>query len=151
MNTRVTIESTITLTDEDKKRNVKYMMVQMHFNCLISFYNHQELKYCKFKIQNSNKWEIQYDLPLAYCLSYRSVFENGGEEWEYYHAIFKDLKFILLSKNEDEWYINLFDSREDKNEILKMKNEFFKPILDNVEDVIGDTNIKNLMLLLAEV
>ena len=108
----------------------------------------------QFKIQNSNEWTIEYDLPLMYCFDYREIYEKGnGEEYEYYHAILKDLKLILLSNEEDEWFLTLFDNidQESKDKILLIKNSIFKEVNENIREEIGDLNIKNLMFLLSEI
>lgn len=154
MNTRTEITSNIVLSEEDKIKNVKYMIIQLHYHIKVFFYDKNDLKYCKFRLENSTLWTIEYELPLAYCFDYREIYKNGtGEEYEYYRAIFKDLKLILLSEEEDEWYINLFEENEPYKikEILKLKNEIYKPILESIKDEIGDTNIKNLMFLLSEI
>ena len=153
-NTRTEITSTISLTEEDKIRNVKYMIIQLHFHSIVVFYTKDNQKYCKFKIQNSNEWTIEYDLPLMYCFDYREIYEKGnGEEYEYYHAILKDLKLILLSNEEDEWFLTLFDNidQESKDKILLIKNSIFKEVNENIREEIGDLNIKNLIFLLSEI
>lgn len=151
MTTRTIIENNILLSEEDKIRNIKYMMIQLHFNCSVQFYLKNDIKTCKFKIQKSDEWKIEYDLPFIYCFEYKKRYNNGGEEHDFYKAIFSDLKLILLSNEKEDWFIDLFEnlSDNDKEIILHIKNNFFKPTLEYIFDEIGDENLKNLMLSLS--
>lgn len=154
MTTRTEVQSNIALTPEDKIRNVKYMIVQLHYHVLVSFYEKDGEKYCNFTLSNSNIWKINYNLNLDYCFDYKLIYDNeNGEEYQYYQAIFKDLKLILLSEEDNDWFVTLFDcNNEDiKNAILDIKENIYKPILMYIKEEIGDTNIKNLMLALSEV
>lgn len=152
-NTRTEVQSNIILTDEDKIKNVKYIILQLHYHSVVSFYSKDNVNFCKFKILNSNIWKIEYDLPLMYCFDYREIYQKGsGDEHEYYHAIFKDLKLILLSNEDDEWFLSLFntENNEEKEHILEIKN-IYKNIRENILETIGLQKFEELMLLLSEI
>lgn len=149
---RTEIVSTIELNYEDRARNVKYMKNQLHYKCTAKVELIDNVKFCDFMIQNNN-WTITYSIPFDIALNYKIIYNKGGESWEYFHAIFKDLRMILLSQEDDMWFTTQFNIKDEEQEklILKIKNEFYSPILNKIKLNLSDFALQNLMIKLSEI